>query len=367
MSFIQEINKYMQMDDQFQIDVRLGLLMQCTWVMVMALCYGIFYFFIGLYELLYLMLGMLICSTAMLIYCRKGGRHQNFIVCVGIGIESALVHILVTYYVGNCGTLFFIISSMLIPHLYPLLKMRYMLALDAMLVISVNLTFWISMNITPLRADLVGSSFRYILGNIGLIVCLLELYVNIFSVSTLKTVRERLVDNASKDAYLDALTGLGNRRMFNRQQSCLETEADAPEADAPMCVAMVDIDYFKKVNDTYGHAAGDKALVFLAETMKNLFRKSDMLIRWGGEEFLLLLRFTEISNAELLMERFRSLIEDSTIAFEDGEFKITVTIGLTEHRFGTTLIDTISLADELLYQGKAEGRNRTIVKRQPVN
>ena len=345
------------MDDQFEIDVKFGLSMQCIWVMVLAISYGIFYITIGLYELLYLMIFMFICSTALLIYCRSGRKHVNIIVCAGISVQSVLVHVLVTYYVGNSGTVFFIISSMLIPHLYPLLKMRYMLTLDFFLVIAINLAFWISQFRTPLYAGLIGSSYRFTLSNIGLAICLLELYVNIFSVSTLKTVRQRVVENASKDAYLDALTGLGNRRMLNRQLGCLETETDSP-----MCVAMVDIDYFKKINDTYGHAVGDKALVFLSDTMKSSFRQSDVLIRWGGEEFLVLFRLTGIHNAEVLMERFRSQIEESAISYDGGEFSFTVTIGLTEHRFGTSLHDTITQADELLYQGKTGGRNRLVIK-----
>ena len=357
MSIFKEFNKYMQMDDQFEIDIRFGLSMQCIWVMALAVGYSIFYIAIGLFELLYLMLFMFASSTAMLIYCSKGGRNRNIIICTGISVLSVLVHVLITYYLGDSGTIFFIISSMLVPHLYPLLKLRYILALDIMQVIAVNLAFWISRNITPVYADLIGAEYRFILMNIGLIICIFELYVNIFSVNSLKTVRQRVVENASKDAYIDALTGLGNRRMLQRQQSFLEAETDAP-----VCVAMIDIDFFKKINDKYGHAAGDKALVSLAETMRRLFRKSDILIRWGGEEFLILLRFTGISDAEALIERFRDSVESSVVAYDDGEFNLTVTIGLAEHRNGSTLNDTISRADGLLYQGKVDGRNRLVIE-----
>lgn len=357
MSVFGEFNRYIQMDDQFEIDIKFGLSMQCIWVMALAASYGVYYIVIGLYELLILMIFMFLCSLAMLAYSIRGGKHRSIIVCIGIGILSMLVHILVTYYVGNCGTVFFIVSSMLIPHLYPLLKLRGMIILDLMMVIVINFVFWISLNTTPMYADLVGNTYRFTLSNIGLAICLLELYVNIYSVRSLKTVRQRVVENASRDAYIDALTGLGNRRMLKRQQSSLEAEADTP-----LCVAMVDIDHFKIVNDTYGHAAGDRALVFLAETMRDSFRKSDLLIRWGGEEYLIVLRFTEAGHAEALMERFRKQIEGSAIAIDDGEIQITLTIGLAEHRFGTNLNDTITLADELLYQGKEAGRNRIVTK-----
>jgi len=188
---------------------------------------------------------------------------------------------------------------------------------------------------------------------------MLELYLNIFSVHTLPVVRQRLLDKASKDACLDALTGMGNRRMLSLHQAALETAADAP-----LCIAVVDIDFFKKINDTYGHATGDKALEFLADTMKGFFRKSDLLIRWGGEEFLVLFRFTDLRDAEILMERFRIRIQNSHISLEGNKIDMTVTIGLAEHRLGTALQETITKADELLYQGKTEGRNRMVTASQ---
>ena len=359
MSFFNEINKYLMMDDEFEIDINFGLSMQCVWIMLLAICYGVFYFSVGIRELLYLMIFMFVCSAAMLAYCRGGGKHRSVVICLGAGAQSVLVHLLVTYYAGDSGTVFFVISSILIPHLYPLIKMSYTIALDVVLVGAINFAFWIAQNHTPVYADIIGSTYRFTLMNIGLTICMLELYVNIFSVNTLKTVRQRLVENASKDAFLDALTGLGNRRMLNRHLSSLETDADAP-----MCLAMIDIDFFKKINDTYGHAAGDKMLVFLADTMKSFFRKSDLLIRWGGEEFLIIFRFTEITNAEILMERFRSMIQDAAVAVDESRLGITVTIGLTEHSQDATIADSISKADELLYQGKREGRNRLVMNAQ---
>ena len=345
------------MDDKFRINVLFGLSMQCAFAIALAVTYGVFYIYIGVYELLYLMVFMLVFSTVLLIYCRSDAKYSNIIVVAGMSLQSALVHILVTYYVGNSGTIFLVISSMLIPHLYPLLTLRLTLVLDILLVAVINLTFWISLNKTPVYADLVGQTYRFILSNIGLLICMMELFVNIFSVSTLNEVRERLVDNASKDAYLDALTGLGNRRMLNRLQGNLEVESETP-----VCLAVIDIDFFKQINDTYGHAVGDKAIVFIAETMKSFFRRGDLLIRWGGEEFLILLRYIDLESANILMEKFRSFIENSIIPVDGVELSFTVTSGLTEHRFGAALNDTISIADELLYQGKTAGRNRIVTK-----
>jgi len=360
MSFFRELIGHLRMNDKFEIDLRFGLSMQCIWSILLCGCYGVFYLIVGFYELLYLMAAMVLSSFAMLMYTLKGGRYKRGVTCTGISIQCALVHILVTYYLGNCGTVWLVISAMLIPHLYPLLKTRHMLVLDIMLLIAINYAFWISLNTTPKYADLIGDAYRFIISNISLVICMMELYVNIYSVHSLPVVRQRLLEDASKDACMDQLTGIGNRRMLSLHQAGLETDSDAP-----LSVAVIDIDFFKKVNDTYGHTWGDKALVYLAEVMKGFFRKSDLLIRWGGEEFLVLFRFTEIDNAGILMEQFRIKIQDSLLDLDGKQFHITVTIGLVEHCLGTSLSETIARADALMYLGKREGRNRVIVQQRP--
>jgi len=355
MKFITTVISHLKMDDEFEIDVRFGLSMQCFCVIGLAICYGIFYISVGIYELVYLMAFMLTLSSGMLLYSQKGGKYDRELICTGVSIQAILVHILVTYYIGNCGTVFFIISAILIPHFYPLLKLRHMLVLDIMLFIAVIVGFWIDLSHTPKYVDHVGIAFRFTLAGIGFTICLFEMYLNIFSVSTLKAVRQKLLDSASKDACLDALTGLSNRRMMSRYQTSIEADMDAP-----MCLAIIDIDFFKTINDSYGHAVGDKALVYLANAMKSFFRKSDMLIRWGGEEFLVFFPYTEMDSAEVLMERFRLKIQDTPIIIDGIIINISVTIGLMEHRFGTPLSDSIKIADELLYQGKTQGRNRVV-------
>ena len=354
-NILQAFFSHLKMNDEFEIDLQFGLSMQCFWIIILSTSFGVYYLCVELFQLFWLMVFMFVCSSGLLIYNIKNGRYARILICTGISVQSALVHILVTYYLGNCGTVFFIISAMMIPHLYPLIKTRHIVILDIMLLIVINFTFWISQNITPVYGDIVGNGYRYTLSNIGLAICLMELYVNILSVNELKKLRQVLVDNASKDAYIDALTSLGNRRMFNRYQTALDIEMDSP-----ICIAMIDIDFFKRINDTYGHTVGDRMLVFLADAMKNFFRKSDILIRWGGEEFLVLFRYTELENAETLMERFRIKIQESPVYVDDIQISITVTIGVTDHCNCISLNDSIAIADNLMYQGKSQGRNRVV-------
>jgi len=358
MNLLQSIFGHLKLDDDFELDVRFGLSMQCICAIMISIGYGIFYLSIGLYELFFVMTFVLACSSAMLIYGRLDGQRARSLTCLGISVQYALIHLFVTYYSGSCGTVFFVVSAMLIPHLYPLLKLRHTLILDIFLLITLNFTFWYNRNYMPIYNDKVGESYRFVLNNIGLIICLLALYVNRYSMNTLKTVRQRLVDSASNTACLDALTGLGNRRMLSRYQTALETETDAP-----MCLAVIDIDCFKSINDTYGHAIGDKALVFVADTMKGYFRKSDLLIRWGGEEFLVFFRFTKAENAWILMERFRLMLQDSPFIVDGINLNISVTIGLTEHCIGASLNESIARADAMMYRGKSNGRNCVVTEK----
>lgn len=121
---------------------------------------------------------------------------------------------------------------------------------------------------------------------------------------------------------------------------------------------MIDIDFFKKINDTYGHNAGDKAIVHLAMVLKDVARSSDYCFRWGGEEFVILIPMTEKSKLAQFGERIRNTVERSKVHVEEENliFQITVSIGgavgLEED---ATLL--ISKADEMLYEAKKSGRN----------
>ncbi len=155
----------------------------------------------------------------------------------------------------------------------------------------------------------------------------------------------------------DPLTGLANRRRLHQQ---LEEMADA--AGFPLSVAMVDIDHFKAINDRHGHAAGDRVLVALAQTLESSLREGDVCGRWGGEEFLLILPRTRLDQAERLVarlgERLRRL-GPMPSGVPDGAATVTASIGIAEHRADETFRDTIHRADQALLAAKREGRDRT--------
>ena len=158
----------------------------------------------------------------------------------------------------------------------------------------------------------------------------------------------------------DDLTGLLNRRaMLDRMQ--LEQHRSL-RSGSPLLIAQLDIDHFKAVNDTHGHAAGDLVLQSFADTVRRNVRDTDVLARWGGEEFVLLLCDTPAADAVTLMERLRQAVQAMQVPVAQGGQPITVTvsIGLARHTPADPLAGTLERADQALYAAKAGGRNRVV-------
>ena len=159
-------------------------------------------------------------------------------------------------------------------------------------------------------------------------------------------------------ASTDYLTGVMNRRMFNEiSEHYFQT---AQKNQLHLTLLVFDLDHFKKVNDTYGHQAGDKLLKRFAEILKGNLSKSDIFARIGGEEFAVLLSQTNSDDAYILAERIRNEIESNFITYNDQDIYATTSIGISENRETDTEFENIfSRADMALYNAKNEGRNRT--------
>lgn len=157
-------------------------------------------------------------------------------------------------------------------------------------------------------------------------------------------------------AMLDGLTRLANRRYIEQELKSLLEEIK--RFHLPFGVLFIDIDYFKNVNDTYGHDAGDAVLKLTAETFMSNARPFDLYGRWGGEEFIGILRNLTEKDLETLGNRMRVLIENSHIRYEDQELSVTVSLGATMVRDTDTMESLIKRVDSLLYESKKGGRNR---------
>jgi len=160
-------------------------------------------------------------------------------------------------------------------------------------------------------------------------------------------------------AYIDALTGIYNRKHFNEL-----ADADIQRSariNQPIFTAMLDIDFFKKINDTYGHTAGDMVLKATAETIHRSIRSYDLLGRYGGEEFVLLLAVADEADIHKLAERIRKNMECNVINYEGDEIRVTCSIGVARILDADTLKTAIVKADEALYAAKNSGRNQVKV------
>jgi diguanylate cyclase (GGDEF)-like protein len=157
-------------------------------------------------------------------------------------------------------------------------------------------------------------------------------------------------------AMTDQLTGLANRRYTESFLSGKIVELD--EFKTPFGVALVDIDHFKAVNDTYGHDVGDLAIQMTVRSLVGAVRSSDLVGRWGGEEFLVVFSVVDFEQLQLITERMRMLVETSSVQRQGSDIRVTVSIGAVFVEKPSAKDCLIQMADQLMYQSKREGRNR---------
>jgi diguanylate cyclase (GGDEF)-like protein len=161
-------------------------------------------------------------------------------------------------------------------------------------------------------------------------------------------------------AMTDALTRLPNRR---RMRAMLADErVRFSRSGRPFSVVIGDLDGFKKINDTHGHEAGDRVLRAVATTLRTKLRQQDSVARWGGEEFLFLLPETDLQGAEQLAEKLRVAVAAAPIDIAlSRPLPVTMTFGVTAYAGSITTDECLKLADEALYKGKTEGKNRVVL------
>lgn len=174
------------------------------------------------------------------------------------------------------------------------------------------------------------------------------------------TEKTRVEEKLKFLAATDDLTGLWNRRHFMDRA---EYEiSQALRHDRPLCIIQLDIDHFKKINDTHGHAAGDNVLKFLASSLKEQLRSTDTIGRIGGEEFVILFPNTGLQTAYTVAEKIRTFFESNRVDYDGKMLRITISMGVTSLTPGTKHIDDLlRQADEACYAAKDAGRNRTIL------
>ena len=179
--------------------------------------------------------------------------------------------------------------------------------------------------------------------------------IELFTDISNQAANELRVKELEKLALLDNLTQLANRNYIEKEiQSRFE---EKKRLNVPFGVFFIDIDHFKKFNDTYGHDVGDDVLKFVANTFISNARPFDLYGRWGGEEFIGIIRNINGKDLKLLGNRLRLLIENSYIIHENEKLCVTISIGATLVKDNDTIDSLIKRADTLLYESKTSGRN----------
>lgn len=184
---------------------------------------------------------------------------------------------------------------------------------------------------------------------VGGIVILLTLVIIAYTVNLFHNRLENM-------AQTDRLTGTANRSMFEITlgQAIKRHHRDKK----PFSLIMFDIDYFKRINDTLGHLAGDKVIKDISDLIKGAMREADTLCRWGGEEYVLLANDCDMDNAIPLANKIRLLVEETSIIDDPSLHAITISAGIAESQVGDTADTILNRADQCLYRAKKEGRNR---------
>lgn len=166
-------------------------------------------------------------------------------------------------------------------------------------------------------------------------------------------IQNRMVELESQ-AYIDPLT-----KLYNRRYADIYFDQMCDDTGRATCVAILDIDDFKNVNDTWGHETGDVVLKMMSDILVGNTRKSDIVIRWGGEEFLVIITGTELPGARIMMEKIRKIIESTAFPCEESSFYLTITVGVDAFD-PQDIVRSIELCDQKLYAGKRSGKNQVV-------
>lgn len=182
------------------------------------------------------------------------------------------------------------------------------------------------------------------------------IYITVQDVTEVASYEQRLIEMNTRDG----LTDIYNRRFFDMRLD--EEFIRHNRYSRPLSMIMMDIDFFKKTNDTYGHQAGDFVLIELTKLISGRIRKTDIFCRYGGEEFCCILPETAIAPAKSLAENLLNAVSSHTFAYNENNIKVTISLGVSV--LDDTVHSSASLlkkADDALYQAKKEGRNKAVV------
>lgn len=320
-------------------------------LLVLTLVAGIMFFILnvhhGLYALAMVELAMAGYSTVLLVIIRNTRHLERWILAFILPFFSAMMFAMYTPRATDSVFAW----ALLIPILSHLLLGRRTGFVVALFFMLVSVLIFFDKNYD--NPELMQATP---LANLSILSLVIFTLSHAYEVS-----RERTEQTLYRMANTDFLTGLANRTRF---RDIFEREKRrARRNHAPMAVLLLDLDFFKSINDDHGHDVGDSALVFVARMLVRRLRTTDLICRLGGEEFGIILTDTDSRRAMMVAEELRAGLARSPMVVEDAEITMTMSIGIAELGLdGETLRDLLAAADRLLYQAKADGRNRIAVR-----
>ncbi len=241
------------------------------------------------------------------------------------------------------------------------MRLRIAIPLSVIVFIVYYVTLVVSNNIDPIYIDPVYSfvprAVYYYNTILAFAYCFVISILFSIEVKYMKVTLENENLSLEQDAKYDPLTKLYNRRSFNEYLRNAVEAAEKGERDVSLI--MLDIDDFKRVNDTYGHNQGDIVLKEVANVLRDNVREDDVICRWGGEEMLILLEVSE-DTASRVAERIRKDVENLDMLCDGVHIKVTLTLGVAEYESGLSLREYIEVVDKRLYYGKEHGKNMVV-------
>lgn len=309
--------------------------------------------------------GLAVCSLFgglawVWIYKKTEKEYRTSAFIIGI-VESIVYYILSIFFLGwNCGVYFSLIALLPVIMINGMVKRESRFLLGVLFVVILTGVFVILqiLKITPMISpDLQNGLFA-----LNLIqVCVILITVT-YTIEKEKMLSEAEIVNTSQKlltlANTDPLTNLLNRRIMMTR---IEEEKEKVDKDGlPFSLLMVDVDNFKQINDEFGHDGGDFVLVMLAEKLRLGVRKNDLISRWGGDEFLIMLVETDPEDGKMVAEKIRSRVENSPFIYHEIDIPVTITLGISDCDKDKSISSCLRKADLALYKGKQEGKNRSI-------
>ena len=278
---------------------------------------------------------------------------------IAIAVEVILYALFVSIWIGaNEYTILYYFVLLFMQPIIPYASGKVRLAVAVAIWLALLVSVLIGIYVQPFH-PLQDS--RHITGmilfnvNLTFIGVALELSVGVFVQNVIARCNITRMDEYKSQANTDSLTGLKNRRYSEE----FITKISSGNIDNNWCVAMLDVDNFKQINDTMGHPVGDEVLRKLSETLRTHLRKTDVIFRWGGEEFLIFLSGVDLEVAAKILDKVRKYMEETAIESGGNDVGFTVTVGVARVDV-KDVQKSIGLCDERMYFGKQIGKNKVV-------